>query len=214
MTRLARLSVCVIICCTAGWSWAGESCAPSCTSGACDSSGCGRGCGQCDGEYCCPTAELVKDKKTCFNVECKNICIPAVKFPWDKSCELTCGKVRTVHVLKKSSYPVEKVVYKWEADQPCGCCGGCVHSRQRAYNSCTSGGPGCTDGGPSCTSGGPSCTTGGPSCTDGGMSCTNGGPADYSPEPSATPERPIAPAPPPPSTASRIMNLIQSPLRR
>jgi len=92
---------------------------------------------------CCPTAcepcgELktkkkcvgepttIKVKKHCWEVECKDICIPKVTMPWDRNrnkccdpCD-TCGKGstcetcnccarhRTIKVLKKKDYECEK----------------------------------------------------------------------------------------------------------
>jgi hypothetical protein len=34
-------------------------------------------------EYCCPTMEEVTEEKSCWNVECETVCIPAFRFPWE-----------------------------------------------------------------------------------------------------------------------------------
>tara|TARA_R110002111_G_scaffold67_2_gene634 strand:+ start:63687 stop:64145 length:459 start_codon:yes stop_codon:yes gene_type:complete len=87
--------------------------------GACGSSnnGCSQGC-----KTCRLHMETLKVKKYCFNIECKDICIPPVRFPWQKCCELKCGKIKTVRVLKKHEYTCEKCGYKWTVENLCGDC--------------------------------------------------------------------------------------------
>ena len=70
------------------------------------------GCGSCKSE-----AKLEKDKKTTFTVECKEICIPPVQFPWSKCKPAKCGYVKAVRVLKKGSKPVEKCTYEWTVEK-------------------------------------------------------------------------------------------------
>jgi hypothetical protein len=78
-------------------------------------------CPEC-GEECCPQPTTIKEKKHCWEVECKNICIPAIKWWWQDCCELPmCGRVRTIKTLKKVEYECEKCGYKWEAPQSCKC---------------------------------------------------------------------------------------------
>lgn len=96
-------------------------------------------CG-CD---CChrtsvPCEEVVKEKRVCWNVECKEIGIPGICWPFCPSCcgslcggkgggkhgkghdgpsehyQPTCGHVRTIHVLKPQFYDVEKCKFTWQ----------------------------------------------------------------------------------------------------
>ena len=117
---------------------------------------------QCDGHGCavCPNchngctfkAECGKEEKSCWEVECEEICIPCVVFPWQKwrarrhgqgacdsctggcdSCADSCGvcssvnngvRVKTVKKLKKKSYECPKCKYTWTPSR-CGngdCC--------------------------------------------------------------------------------------------
>ncbi|MDA1016028.1 MAG: hypothetical protein O3A00_16425, partial [Planctomycetota bacterium] len=78
--------------------------------------------------HCVPTSKCVDVKKTCFNVECKTICIPAVRLPWQSCCEARCGEVRAVRILKKSSKVVgQKLVCDWTAVSDCCKGTGCNH---------------------------------------------------------------------------------------
>lgn len=86
-------------------------------------------CPQCDNKVCVPVPETVKEKKHCWTVECKDICIPHVKWPWQSCCDPPkCGKVRTVKVLKKIEYECESCGYKWDIKTVgCSCQGaGCA----------------------------------------------------------------------------------------
>ncbi len=93
--------------------------APCCdkVNGTCNSNYCSHGC-----KTCRLYVETLKVKKHCFNIECKDICIPPVRFPWQKCCELKCGKIKTVRVLKKHEYTCEKCGYKWDVENLCGAC--------------------------------------------------------------------------------------------
>jgi hypothetical protein len=73
---------------------------------------------------CCPTYEKEKIEKSGFEVESEHICVPKVKFPWQKCCTPRCAKVICVHRLKKETKECgEKCVIKWEAKQVCvRCC--------------------------------------------------------------------------------------------
>jgi len=75
-----------------------EGCVPAgCTPEGCVATGtccppgnaCGTDCGNC----CCkPVPSKVDIKRTCFNIECKTICIPPTRFPWDPDpCAGVCG---------------------------------------------------------------------------------------------------------------------------
>jgi hypothetical protein len=37
----------------------------------------------CGRDVCCPIVEEVTDEKTCWNVKCEKVCIPAVRLPWE-----------------------------------------------------------------------------------------------------------------------------------
>ncbi len=71
-----------------------------------------RGCG-----YCISEAKLEKEKKTTFKVESKEICVPAVQFPWSKCKTQKCGQVKVVCELKKGSTNVEKCKYEWKVEK-------------------------------------------------------------------------------------------------
>lgn len=72
-------------------------------------------CPQCEHKICVPTPEVVKEKKHCWQVECKDICIPAIRWPWQSCCSpRKCGQVKTIKVLEKVDYECEKCGYKWE----------------------------------------------------------------------------------------------------
>lgn len=80
-------------------------------------------CPQCECTSCVPVRTEIKDKKHTFEVECKPICIPGWKWPWQSCCEPPpCGHVKSVKVLKKVDYECKRCGWKWEAPcAPCGC---------------------------------------------------------------------------------------------
>lgn len=91
--------------------------------------GCNAKCPSC--RHICRAYPVTnKIKKSYFEVSCKQICIPAITFPWQKCCEPRCGKVITVKTLKKVSYSCERCGYKWKIE-PCGC-GSCTSSPMTA----------------------------------------------------------------------------------
>ena len=89
-------------------------------------------CPQC---HCEVTKEEGKVKKHCYEVECKQICIPKVRIPWHllgqafsngSKCDTgdcdagdcsqkPCGEVRTIRVLKKKEYECKVCKCKWTA---------------------------------------------------------------------------------------------------
>ena len=72
-------------------------------------------CPRCENRICVPERVTVKEKKHCWEVECKEICIPGFKGPWQSCCEPpACGRVRTVKELKKVEYECERCGYRWE----------------------------------------------------------------------------------------------------
>lgn len=99
----------------------------------CADSGCASQGACCNEPTCCPNchatcvfeAKMVKVDKSCYEVECKPICVPRVRFPWQKCCEPVCADIKYVKVLKVKKYECEECEYSWKVDeQPCSC-GGC-----------------------------------------------------------------------------------------
>jgi hypothetical protein len=71
------------------------------------------------GTVCCPRVERGSEKKHCWEVECEEICVPAIRWPWLPCCEpLKCGYTRTVRKLKKVEYECPVCKYTWESSQP------------------------------------------------------------------------------------------------
>ncbi len=104
----------------------------SCTSKCCNK------CPRC-GDVCYPTVKKDKEKKHCWVVESEKICIPKVRFPWEKDCnecgdccscekkcpQPKCGRTKCVKVLMKCEYSCPTCKYSWKAP-PRGCGkGGC-----------------------------------------------------------------------------------------
>ncbi len=99
-------------------------------------------CPEC-GHCCKLDAEEVDVEKSCFDVECKTICIPRVVFPWQKkkarsACDACDGcdgrgctacvhngaKTRTIKVLTTKKYKCPECKYTWSAEKK-GCVTGC-----------------------------------------------------------------------------------------
>ncbi|MCA9267220.1 MAG: hypothetical protein KDA41_02055 [Planctomycetales bacterium] len=84
----------------------------------------GLGHGHC--EHCTPVVQSKTVEKHCWEVRCKEVCIPAVTFPWEvghgKKGEGVCcwggrcGKVRTVHHLWQHKYKCEECKCEWNVD--------------------------------------------------------------------------------------------------
>ena len=83
----------------------------------------GHGCPECGNQVCQPTPTTIKEKKTVYACECKDICIPGIKSPFAPCCEPPkCGRLRTVKVLKKIEIECEHCGYKWDVVSPgCSC---------------------------------------------------------------------------------------------
>ena len=60
-------------------------------------------CCQSCGGACVLKAEQVEEDETCYDVECKEVCIPAVRFPWDSYRTPKCGRVRVIARLKEDT---------------------------------------------------------------------------------------------------------------
>lgn len=77
--------------------------------------------------YCKFELEDAKEKKSCWCIERKAICIPKITFPWQKSCEPKCGRVKWVNRLKEVEYECEHCKCKWTAvEVPCPGCANCT----------------------------------------------------------------------------------------
>ena len=82
-------------------------------------------CPDCD---CEPQAGSLKvkpekEERSCWNVECEDVCIPQVGCPCDDCCQARCGRVRRVAVLKKETYEVDGCKYEWKIHGTCPACG-------------------------------------------------------------------------------------------
>jgi len=75
-------------------------------------------CPQCDCQFCELDVKKGEVEKTCFKTEQKEICIPAIRYPWKKCCPPKRSKVRTVNVLKKHKYKCPECQYKWSVHEP------------------------------------------------------------------------------------------------
>ncbi|REJ93380.1 MAG: hypothetical protein DWQ34_10720 [Planctomycetota bacterium] len=72
--------------------------------------------------YCCrPVVKRETVEKEGFDVECEYICVPGIKWPWQKCCEKpSCGKVKKVRKLVKREWECgEKCVWEWELSCCC-----------------------------------------------------------------------------------------------
>ena len=145
----------------------GQNCASQagCQTGGCNAGGCQGGCGGCKshcGEpiqcpncanFCKVEVETIKEKKTCWDVECKLICITKVTLSWQKCCAPKCAKMKFVRVLKQEEYECEHCQYKFTpvCDEDCqvpfthgshGCGHGCGRAGCTGCNSAAGGGTG------------------------------------------------------------------------
>lgn len=73
------------------------------------------GCPHCQsfGGTCVLKIEQVDDEQTCYDVECEEVCIPAVHFPWESCRTRKCGRARVVAKLKKESRDTKTCKYEW-----------------------------------------------------------------------------------------------------
>ena len=74
-------------------------------------------CPECACEDCLLEVKPSTEKKTCFKVEEKVICVPAVRMPWHKCNPPTTSKSKTIKVLKKETYECPPSSYKWSVSK-------------------------------------------------------------------------------------------------
>lgn len=95
-------------------------------------------CDMCGDKVCVTYAEPGTVEKHCWQVECEEVCIPAIRWPWrcwgDKDrcdsgecvagCAPTaCGRVRVVHRLRKETYECDVCKYEHRIECRCtDCC--------------------------------------------------------------------------------------------
>lgn len=71
-----------------------------------------------DCDHCRLKVKKVKETKKCFEIEQKEVCVPPVRFPWEKCCPPTRSKFRTVNTLKTKKYECDVCEYKWDVYDP------------------------------------------------------------------------------------------------
>ena len=91
---------------------------------------------------CCPNCQAIcvldvkpsKVEKKAFEVECKPICIPRVRFPWQKCDEPACADIKWVRVLTSKKVECEECKYSWRVETlpTPGCSPGCAITPQPA----------------------------------------------------------------------------------
>jgi len=69
-------------------------------------------------QYCELKTKKVEVEKSGFKIEQKEVCVPAVRYPWMKCNPPKRSRVRTVNVLKKHKSKGEKCEYKWSVHEP------------------------------------------------------------------------------------------------
>ncbi|GAA4438293.1 hypothetical protein [Bremerella cremea] len=92
-------------------------------SGCCTTKCCVPTCCSSYGKTCSPEVKQTETKHNCYADKCKDICIPAVRFPWEDCCTpLKCGRVRSVKQLTKFEYKCPDCEVKWNVvDSGCNC---------------------------------------------------------------------------------------------
>ncbi|PQO37995.1 hypothetical protein [Blastopirellula marina] len=99
-------------------------------SGCCATRCCTPTCCSSCGKTCSPEVKEIETAHNCYADKCKDVCIPAIRFPWEDCCDpLRCGKVRSVKVLTKWEYKCPDCEVKWNVvNSGCsgnGCNGSC-----------------------------------------------------------------------------------------
>jgi hypothetical protein len=78
-------------------------------------------CPSCDGDVCKLTTKKEKQKKTAFKTKQEQICVPAVRLPWQKNCPPSVSKTRLVNRLQRYTYECEVCKYKWSVVETNNC---------------------------------------------------------------------------------------------
>jgi hypothetical protein len=97
-------------------------------------------CSRCGESFCHPVPKEVTVSRHCWEIEWKQVCIPAVHRPWqrwfsrcdgcdnsdcDSCAKARCGRTRWVRVLKKRTYDTTKCGCEWVIEPLCdGCTAG------------------------------------------------------------------------------------------
>ena len=68
--------------------------------------------------YCELKTKRVETEKFGYRVEQKEVCVPAVRFPWMKCNPPKRSRVRTVNVLTKQNVKHERHQYDWSVHEP------------------------------------------------------------------------------------------------
>lgn len=75
-------------------------------------------CPRCEGDVCRLELDHSPKKKTCFKTEQASICIPPVRFPWQRDCPPGVSKTKLVTRLKVHEFECPNCSYKWKLDTP------------------------------------------------------------------------------------------------
>ena len=90
-------------------------------SAAASAADCQFGCCTACGRSCYLKVEQVTEDETCYEVDCVEVCIPAVRLPWESCRTRKCGRVRLVARLREESREVKACDYEWLVTCPvCG----------------------------------------------------------------------------------------------
>jgi len=79
-------------------------------------------CCFCDEGFCRVNIERQEEDVPVFRVEQETICIPPLRFPWERGPIRKCGKVRQVNKLVIESRSVPACLYEWKAIHCCKRC--------------------------------------------------------------------------------------------
>ena len=75
-------------------------------------------CPNCNAEVCISESKIDKEERSCWKTEQKVICVPKVRFPWQKCDGPLCGQTRTITLLKKHKYECEVCKHEWKILKP------------------------------------------------------------------------------------------------
>jgi hypothetical protein len=70
-------------------------------------------CCQSCGGACALKVEQIEEDEICYDVECEEVCIPAVRFPWESCRTPKCGRVRVVAKLREDKTKKTRCKYEW-----------------------------------------------------------------------------------------------------